>query len=76
MKSTFLEPLLESNQEEPDTKLFLHCIHNLTNIAWKSLVVRSQSGDVDVTVFMISKFVNYQVSSLWNRKPQKEVVAL
>ena len=59
-ESTSLEPLLESNQEEADTKLMLHCVHSLTNIAEKNVVVRSPSGDADVTVLMLSKLVNYQ----------------
>ena len=59
-ESTSLEPLLESNREEADTKLILHCVHSLTNIAEKNVVVRSPSGDVDVTVLMLSKLVNYQ----------------
>ena len=59
-ESTSLEPLLESNQKEPDTKLILHCVHSLTNIAEKNVIVRSPSGDVDVTVLMLSKLVTYQ----------------
>ena len=41
-----LEPLLESYQEEADKKSILHCVHSLTNIAEKNVVVRSPSGDV------------------------------
>ena len=59
-ESTTLEPLLESNQKEADTKLILHCVHSLTNIAEKNVVVRSPSGDADVTILMLSKSVNYQ----------------
>ena len=56
-ESTSLEPLLKSNQEEADTKLILYCVHSLANIAEKNVVMRSPSGDVDVTVLMLSKLV-------------------
>ena len=56
---TCLEPLLEGDHEEADTKLILHCVYSLTNIAERNVVGRSPSGDVDVTVLTLNKLVNY-----------------
>ena len=52
------EDRLVSNQEEADTKVLLHCLHSLTCNQEKNVIVRSPSGDVDITVIMISKLLN------------------
>ena len=44
------EDRLVSNQEEADTKVLLHCLHSLTCNQEKNVIVRSPSGDVDITV--------------------------
>ena len=63
------EDRLVSNQEEADTKVLLHCLHSLTCNQEKNVIVRSPSGDVDITVIMISKLLHNadSVSSLWYR---------
>ena len=38
----------------------LHCVHSRTNSDEKNVVVRSPSGDVNVTVLMLNKLDNYQ----------------
>ena len=52
------EDRLASNQEKADTKVLLHCLHSLTCNQEKNVIVRSPSGDVDITVIMISKLLN------------------
>ena len=52
------EDRLVSNQEEADTKVLLHCLHSLTCNQEKNVIVRSPSGDVDITVIMTSKLLN------------------
>ena len=47
---------LAINQEEADTKVLLHCLHSLTCNQKKNVIVRSPSGDVDIT--FISKLLN------------------
>ena len=56
--STSAEHRLASNQEEADTNVLLHCLHSLTCNQEKKVIVRSQSGDVNITVIMISKLMN------------------
>ena len=51
------EDRLVSNQEA-NTKVLLHCLHSLTCNQEKNVIVRSPSGDVDITVIMISKLLN------------------
>ena len=52
------EDRLVSNQEEADTKVLLHCLLSLTCNQEKNVIVRSPSGDIDITVIMISKLLN------------------
>ena len=52
------EDRLVSNQEEANAKVLLHCLHSLTYNQEKNVIVRSPSGDVDITVIMISKLLN------------------
>ena len=56
--SASTEHRLASNQEEADTKVLLHCLHSLTCNQKKKVIVRSPSGDVDITVIMISQLLS------------------
>ena len=48
---------LASNQEEADTKVVLHCKGALASSLNKSIILRSPSGDTDITIIMIEKFI-------------------
>ena len=56
--SASTEHRLASNQEEADRKVLLHCLHSLTCNQKKNVIVRSPSGDVDITVIMISQLLS------------------
>ena len=45
---------LSSNQEEADTKVVLHASHAVNAQPNKTVIVRNYSGDVDITVIMLS----------------------
>ena len=49
---------LSSNQEEADTKLLLHTNHALQHSPELQVVVRSHSGDADINVLFVSKFID------------------
>ena len=49
---------LSSNQEEADTKVVLHASHAVNAQPNKTVIVRNYSGDVDITVIMLSLIVN------------------
>ena len=49
---------LSSNQEEADTKVVLHASHAVNAQPSKTVIVRNYSGDVDITVIMLSLIVN------------------
>ena len=55
--SVSLVEALYSNQEEADTKLFLHAKHVPDSDDRKLVLVRSPSGDVDMQVLYISTFL-------------------
>ena len=48
---------LASNQEEADTKVVLHCKSALASSLNKSIILRSPSGDTDITIIVIEKFI-------------------
>ncbi|CAB4016498.1 Hypothetical predicted protein [Paramuricea clavata] len=48
---------LASNQEEADTKVVLHYKSALASSLNKSIILRSPSGDTDITIIMIEKFI-------------------
>ncbi|CAB4006806.1 Hypothetical predicted protein [Paramuricea clavata] len=48
---------LASNQEEADTKVVLHCKSAPASSLNKSIILRSPSGDTDITRIMIEKFI-------------------
>ena len=45
---------LRSNQEETDTKVILHCLNALHEDTSMSVMLRSHSGDTDITVLAVS----------------------
>ena len=45
---------LKSNQEEADTKVILHCLNVLQEDVNRSVILRSHSGDTDITVLAVS----------------------
>ena len=49
---------LSSNQEEADTKVVLQASHAVNPQPNKTVIVRSYSGDVDITVVMLSLIVD------------------
>ena len=59
------EHRLASNQEKADTKVQLQCLHSLTCNQEKNVIVKSPSGDVDITVIMISKLFNNASRVFW-----------
>ena len=48
-------PELSSNQEEADTKLCLHARHALNSTDRGTVIVRNNSGDLDINVIPIAK---------------------
>ena len=50
---------LSSNQEEADTKVVLHASHPVNAQPNKTVIVRNYSGDVDITVIMLSLFIDH-----------------
>ena len=48
------EHTLNSDQEEADTKVVLHCLHALQSSDSNDIIVRSPSGDTDIIVLLIS----------------------
>ena len=51
------EEFLASNQQEADTKVVFHCKHALAQSPNKNIILRSPSGDIDITVVMIGKCI-------------------
>ena len=49
---------LSSNQEEADTKLLLYTNHSLQHSPELQVVARSHSGDTDINVLFMSKFID------------------
>ena len=47
-------PVLNSNQEEADTKVILHSVHYLNSNPNKYIIIRSPSGDTDILVLCLS----------------------
>ena len=54
--STEVADELSSNQEGADTKLLLHANHALSAQPDKAVLIRSQSGDVDINILFLSLF--------------------
>ena len=50
---------LSSNQEEADTKVVLHASHVLNAQPDKTVIVRNYSGDVDITIIMLSLIIDH-----------------
>ena len=48
-----------SNQEEADTKVVLYASHALNAQQNKTVMVRNYSGDVDITVVMLSHIIDH-----------------
>ena len=51
-------PELSSDQEEADTKICLHAINVLNEDPNKSVIIRSQSGSVDINVLLTSLIID------------------
>ena len=56
-ESCCVEDVLVSNQEEADTKVILHCKHALARYLNQNIILRSPSGDIDITVILIGKCI-------------------
>ena len=69
---------LTSNQEEADTKIFLHCAHILKENDTDIVVIRSPSGDTDILVLATALLATGERESLnrqWNwTKPKVDMV--
>ena len=50
---------LSSNQEEADKKVVLHASHALNAQPDKTVIVRNYSGDVDITIIMLSLTIDH-----------------
>lgn len=50
-------PELSTKQEEADTKVILHAHHALRNNESGTVIIRSHSGDIDITVLALSHFI-------------------
>ena len=50
---------LSSNQEEADTKVVLHASHAVNAQPNKTVIVRNYSGDIDITVIMLSLIIDH-----------------
>ena len=50
---------LSSNQEEADTTVVIHASHALNAQANKTVIVRNYSGDIDITVIMLSLVIDH-----------------
>ena len=55
-KSTEVADELSSNKEEADTELLSHPNHALSAQPNKAVLIRSQSGDVDINILFLSLF--------------------
>ena len=60
LSSVYVDDELTSNQEEADTKIILHCWDVLQNNTIQSVILRSHSGDTDITVLAVSLLHEYQ----------------
>ena len=49
---------LNSNQEEVDTKLLLHTDHAIHTYPGEQVVVSPHSGDANVNILFVSKFID------------------
>ena len=59
-KQPALDHQLTSNQEEADTKVILHCRDALNTGPASAVILRSHSGDTDITVRSVSLLYEYK----------------
>ena len=69
---------LSSNQEEADTKVVFHASHAVNAQPNKTVIVRNYSGDVDITVIMLSLIIDHceRVILGLNKGKDRKVVRL
>ena len=60
MSSVYIDHQLTSNQEEADTKVILHCRDALNTDPGSAVILRSHSGDTDITVLSVSLLYEYK----------------
>ena len=52
--TTIIDESLQSTQEEPDTKVMLHCLNILSSISTSMVTLRCHSGDTDIFILAVA----------------------